>query len=186
MRRIAALALLAAPGSAMAASGPFLSLGNSDFVVLIAFALFVGVLIYLGVPAIVGRMLDQRAEGIADDQKEADAILEEARTLLEQRKAALKEAEKQAGLTVERAREEAADVARQAQADVEASVRRRERAAQEQVASAEAAAAKEVRERAVNVAVDVAREIVAGQISDAQSAKLFDAAIARIGTGGAS
>ena len=186
MRRIAAPALLAAaPGPAMAASGPFLSLGNTDFVVLVAFALFVGVLVYLGVPSIVGRMLDRRAEGIADDQKEADAVLEEARALLENRKAALKEAERQAEATVERAREEAAEAARQAQADVEASVRRRERAAQEQVASAEAAAAKEVRDRAVNVAVDVAREIVAGQISDAESARLFDAAISRIGTGGA-
>ena len=45
---IALLSLSASP--ALAATGPFVSLHNTNFVVLIAFLIFVGVLIYLKVP----------------------------------------------------------------------------------------------------------------------------------------
>ena len=42
------IVLLASP--VLAASGPFISLSNTNFVVLLAFLLFVGLLIYLKVP----------------------------------------------------------------------------------------------------------------------------------------
>jgi len=53
------IVLLATP--ALAASGPFVSLSNTNFVVLIAFLLFVGLLIYLKVPGKLSGMLDERA-----------------------------------------------------------------------------------------------------------------------------
>ena len=62
------LALMASP--AMAASGPFFSLGNTDFVVLIAFIVFIGVLVYFKVPGMLGGMLDKRADGIRRDLDE--------------------------------------------------------------------------------------------------------------------
>ena len=49
---------------ALAASGPFFSLGNTDFVVLLAFLLFIAVLFYFNVPSLLGGMLDSRADGI--------------------------------------------------------------------------------------------------------------------------
>ena len=51
-----AAGLLASP--AFAADGPFFSLRNTDFVVLIAFLLFVGILMYLKVPGLLMGMLD--------------------------------------------------------------------------------------------------------------------------------
>ena len=57
-----AAALLATP--AAAATGPFLSLGNSNFIVLLAFILFVGILLFLKVPAKLGGLLDARAAAI--------------------------------------------------------------------------------------------------------------------------
>ena len=60
------LALLATP--AMAATGPFFSLQNTNFVVLIAFIIFVGFLVYLKVPAKLTGMLDARAATIKAQQ----------------------------------------------------------------------------------------------------------------------
>ena len=71
---------LAAP--AYAASGPFFSLNNTDFVVTIAFVLFVALLIYLKVPGMVTKMLDQRADGIQSELDEARALREEAQSIL--------------------------------------------------------------------------------------------------------
>ena len=75
------LALLAA-SPAFAAGGPFFSLWNSNFVVLIAFLVFVGILLWAKVPAKLGGMLDARAAQIKAELAEAKALREEARALL--------------------------------------------------------------------------------------------------------
>ena len=77
MKKLIAL-LIVAGSPALAASGPFFSLRNTDFVVTIAFLLFVGVLAYFKVPALVGNLLDKRAAGIQADLNEAKALREEA------------------------------------------------------------------------------------------------------------
>ncbi len=66
----------------MAATGPFFSLGNTNFIVLIAFLLFVGVLLYIRVPGMLTGMLDKRAVQIKADLDEARALREEAKTIL--------------------------------------------------------------------------------------------------------
>ena len=49
MRNVLALVLtVGAASPAFAASGPFLSLSNTNFVVLLAFLLFIGILLWLG------------------------------------------------------------------------------------------------------------------------------------------
>ena len=63
------LALVGAP--AMAASGPFVSLSNTNFVVTLSFILFIGVLLYLKVPGLLGGLLDKRATGIQSELDEA-------------------------------------------------------------------------------------------------------------------
>ena len=67
-------ALAASP--ALAASGPFFSLKNTDFVVLLGFLLFIAILIYFKVPGMLGGQLDKRAEGIANELEEARALRE--------------------------------------------------------------------------------------------------------------
>ena len=49
------ITLLASP--AFAASGPFISLRNTNFVVTIAFAIFIGIVLYLGVPKMLGELV---------------------------------------------------------------------------------------------------------------------------------
>lgn len=73
MIRLIALASALGAGPALAASGPFFSLGNSDFVVLLAFIAFVGVLLYAKVPGMLGGMLDKRAETIRAELEAARA-----------------------------------------------------------------------------------------------------------------
>ena len=61
MKRLSVLfALIASP--ALAASGPFFSLRNTDFIVTLAILLFIGILVYYRVPQIVSGLLDKRAE----------------------------------------------------------------------------------------------------------------------------
>ncbi len=171
-------AVLASP--ALAATGPFFSLGNTDFVVLLAFILFIAVLFYFKVPSLLGGMLDKRAEGIRTELEEARALREEAQSLLASYERKHKEVQEQADRIVSGARAEAEAAAKQARADLAKSLERRIAAAEEQIGSAQTAAIKEVRDRAVTIAIAAARDVIAQQMSAADGNKLIDDAIAQV------
>lgn len=181
MRITATLFALFAASPALAASGPFLSLKNTNFVVLISFLLFVGLIVALKVPGKIGEMLDKRAAGIKSDLDEARALREEAQTLLASYERKQKEVQDQAARIVEHAKAEADAAADKAKDDLKVTIARRLQAAEEQIASAEAGAVKEVRDRAVAVAIAAARDVIAKQMTAADGNKLIDEAIAEVG-----
>jgi F-type H+-transporting ATPase subunit b len=168
------LTLLASP--AMAATGPFFSLQNTNFVVLIAFIAFIGLLVYMKVPAKLTGMLDARAATIKAELDEARALREEAKSILATYERRQKEVQEQADRIVSAARDEALAAAAQAKEDLKASIARRLASATEQIASAEAGAIRQVREQAVAVAVAAAGEVLSKQMTaDAASASIDDA-----------
>ncbi len=172
------LTLLASP--AFAASGPFFSLQNSNFVVLVAFILFVGFLIYMGVPKMLTDMLDKRAATIKAELDEARALREEAKSVLASYERKQKEVAEQTDRIIASAKDEAMAAAAQAKADLKLSIARRLQAAEEQIASAEAAAVRQVRERAVSVAVSVAGDLLAKQMTADAAKSSIDAAIDQV------
>lgn len=178
---LAALLTLTAASPALAASGPFFSLSNTNFIVSIAFILFLGVLAYFKVPGMIGKQLDDRAEGIKSELDEARALREEAQTLLASFERKQSQVKDQAEAIVAAAQEDAKAAAEQAKADLERSIARRLAAAEDQIASAEAAAVKEVRDQAIVVAVSVARDEIARQMSASDAGALIDASIDEIG-----
>jgi F-type H+-transporting ATPase subunit b len=181
MRNTLALVLTAGVASpALAAGGPFVSLGNTDFVVVLAFLLFIGVLFYFKVPGMIGGALDNRAQGIQSELDEARALRDEAQALLASYERKQKEVQDQAAAIVAAAKEDAVLAAEQAKADLEVSIARRLAAAQDQIASAEASAVKEVRDQAITIAISAANEVIAKQMTAAQGNKLIDAAIAEV------
>ncbi|MBD3664641.1 F0F1 ATP synthase subunit B [Sulfitobacter aestuariivivens] len=171
-------AMIASP--AFAADGPFFSLRNSDFVVLISFLLFIGVLVYLKVPGLLMGMLDKRAEGIKTELDEARALREEAQTLLASYERKQKDVQEQADRIVAAAKEEANAAAEQARKDLAKSLERRMAAAEDQIGSAQSAAVKEVRDQAVTIAVAAAREVIAKQMTADDGNKLIDDAIEQV------
>ncbi|WP_170755017.1 F0F1 ATP synthase subunit B [Ruegeria lacuscaerulensis] len=182
MRNTLALILtLGAASPALAASGPFFSLGNTDFVVLLGFIVFIAVLFYFKVPGMIGGALDKRAEGIKSELDEARALHEEARSLLASYERKQREVQSQADAIVAAAKDDAVLAAEQAKVDLEKSIARRLAAAQDQIASAEASAVKEVRDQAITVAVSAANAVLVKQMTATQANKLIDAAIADVG-----
>lgn len=157
------------------------SLGNTDWVVLLGFLLFLAVLFYFGVPKMLGGMLDQRAEGIRSELDEARALREEAQTLLASYERKAREVEEQSARIVTEARSNAELAAEQAKADIERSIARRLEAAKDQIASAEAKASRAVRDKAATVAVAAAAEVIASSTKAADQNKMIDDAIEEVG-----
>jgi len=176
MRMIISSLGLFAAAPAFAAGGG-LNLNNTDFVVAISFVIFIGILIYFGVHKLLGKMLDERAEGIRNDLDEARALREEAQSVLASYERKQKEVQTQAEGIVEKAKESAKAAAAQAKDDLKASIARRLQSAEDQIKSAEASAVKEVRDQAVTVAMSAAKELIAKNISAKDAGGLIDAAI---------
>lgn len=177
VRLTAALLLVASP--ALAAPGkPFFSLANTDLIVLMAFVIFLGILIYFKVPAKITGLLDARGETIATELADARRLREEALELHASFERKQAEVQEQAQRIVAKAKEDAELVAAQAKADIESSIARRLKAAQDQIASAEASAIQEVRERATSVAIAAAGDVLAKKLDASQSDELIKKAIA--------
>lgn len=176
MKRLSVLfALMASP--ALAASGPFFSLRNTDFIVTLAFLLFVGILVWFRVPQIVGGLLDKRAEGIRNDLAEARRLREEAQEIYASYERRQREVKTQADEIVANAKREAVLEAEKAKKALQLSIERRLKAAEEQIASAEGDAVRAVRDRAIQTAISAATEILGKQATAEQRAAGIDKAI---------
>jgi F-type H+-transporting ATPase subunit b len=173
------LALAATP--ALAAEGPFFSLGNSDFTVLIAFLLFIGILIKFKVPGLLVGMLDKRADGIAKELETARQLRDEAKALLASYERKSREVKDQIERIILTASDDAKVAAEAAKADLARSIERRMQQATDQIAAAEQSAVREVRERAVTVAIAAASDVLAKQITAESAVALIDQSISEIG-----
>lgn len=175
-KHVAALLVLSA-SPAFAASGPFFSLRNTDFIVTIAFLIFVGILIYMKVPSIVGGLLDKRADGIRADLDEAKRLREEAQEIYASYERRQREVKTQADEIIANAKREAEGQAAKAREDLKLSIARRLKGAEDQIASAESDAVRAVRDRAVQTAVAAASDILGKQVASGQRSAGIDDAI---------
>ncbi|MEM9370258.1 MAG: ATP F0F1 synthase subunit B [Pseudomonadota bacterium] len=154
---------------------------NSNFVVLLSFLSFFGLLAYFGVHKFLGTKLDERAEGIRNELDEARRLREEAQEIFASFERKQKEVETQAAEIVSHAEAEAKTAAKKAEAEIASSVERRLLRAQEQIAMAEADAVKEVRDRAVQIAVAAASDVLKTNLSAQKANGLIDSAIDEVG-----
>jgi F-type H+-transporting ATPase subunit b len=175
---IVVLSLIASP--ALAAEGAFISLANTNFIVLLAFIVFVGILLYVKVPAKIAALLDTRAVQIKAELEEARSLREEAKKLLASYERKQKDVQEQSDRIVASAKEEAMTAAAQAKADLKLSIARRLAAAEDQIASAEAGAIRQVREQAIAIAVSAAGDVLAKQMTAEGAQASIDVAIAQV------
>ena len=180
MKRLILVLMMAASPALASEEVPFFSLHNAEFIVTLAFIVFVGLLIYLGVPGRITRLLDDRAQMIRNDLDEARLLKDEARALLASYEAKQTEMQAQSARIVATAKEEAQAAGVQAKLDLDAAITRRMAAAEEQIASAVKAAEKAVRDQAVSVSIAVAGEVLARQMTAEGAKASIDAAIAQV------
>ena len=180
MKKFLLAIALTIPSPSFAASGPFFSLNNTDFVVTVAFVLFVAVLLYLKVPSIVTKMLDDRSKGIQSELDEARSLREEAQSLLASYERKQQEISEQSERIISNAKDEAAAAAEQAKKELSVSIERRIAAANDQISSAQAAAIREVRNKAITIAISAVEEVISSNIDSKQRSELIDSAVKEV------
>jgi F-type H+-transporting ATPase subunit b len=148
--------------------------------VAVAFVLFVGLGIYLKVPAMLAKMLDERADRIGKELAEAKKLREEAQALLAEYQKKRAEAEKDAANIVAQAKLEAESYSVETRKKLAETIERRTKQAAQKIAQAEAAAIKEVRTTATEAAIAAASKLVGEAVQGTKGIKLIDESIAAV------
>jgi len=146
-----------------------------EFWVAVGFVIFVAVLIYVGVPKMMTKALDDRAKRVQDELNEARRLKEEAQKLLAEYQAKQRQADDEAAAIVAGAKAEAERFAAEAKAKMEEFVARRSKMAETKIAQAEAQAVADVRAAAAEAAVSAAEKI----LTDSVKGKVADDLLAR-------
>jgi F-type H+-transporting ATPase subunit b len=146
----------------------------------VALLIFIGICIYVKVPAVISKSLDQRADKIRTELDEARKLREEAQSLLAEYQKKRKAAEQEAADIVEAAKREAAVLAEEAHKKTEDYVARRTALAEQKIGQAEREAINEVRASAVDLAVEAARKVLAGRVDAKADGDLFKASLAEV------
>ena len=157
-------------------------LHDPEFWVGIGFVMVIALLLWKGVPGMIGKMLDQRAAIISAELDEAKKLRAEAAALLVDYRKRAASAEAEAGAIVEAAKAEAAQFARDSRAALSQQIERRAAAAKDKIAQAEAAALNEIRALAADAAVSGAQKLIAARLDEKRASGLIDASIKDLGS----
>ena len=149
----------------------------AEFWVAIAFAVFVLILLYYRVPALIAKSLDDRAEAIRKELDEARRLREEAQNLLADYQKKHRNVGQEADTILELARSEAEAFAQETRTSLKDMLERRTRQAEDKIARAEAQAVDEVRAAAIELAVAAAEKILREKASGAGGVSLIDQSI---------
>ena len=153
---------------------------DATFYATVALVIFLGVVLYFKVPAMIAKALDARGEKIKAELEEARRLREEAQQLLGEYQRKRKEAEAEAAEIVESAKREAGQLVDEAKQKTEDYVARRAALAEQKIGQAEREAINEVRATAVDIAVEAARALLAGKVDAKLGADLFRSSLSDV------
>jgi len=147
-----------------------------EFWIALAFIVAVVVLIKKAAPGITGG-LDARAARIKEEIEEAKRLRAEAEATLAEYQRKQRDALAEAQTIVTRAKEDAERIGREAEAELDAALKRREASTLDKIAQAEAKALAEVRNVAVDVAIETTKLLLIESLVKKRASKLIDQAI---------
>lgn len=146
----------------------------------IAMLVFLGILVWKGVPGAIGAMLDKRIAEISKQLSEAEQLRLDAEALKAEYEAKLATAAKEADEMRVRATSEAETLVAKAKADATALIGRRKQMAEDRIAAAEATALAEVRAATAKAATEAAAKLIAEKHDAGADKALVDQAIAGV------
>lgn len=158
----------------------FLGLDTTGWVA-VSTVIFVGILLYMKVPAMIGKALDSYTNGIKAQLDQAAKLRAEAEALKAEYQTKLAEAERNASEIFAAAKAEAENMLAVARQDVEALTERRRQAAENKIAVAERTAIEEIRDAAIRAGSAAAQQLIAEKLSDEKRKQIVDTSIGDLG-----
>jgi F-type H+-transporting ATPase subunit b len=155
---------------------------DATFFAFVGLVLFLALIVYLKVPGMMAKSLDDRADQIRNELAEAKRPREEAQHLLAEYQRKRKEAEAEAAHIVAAAEREAEMLTAEAKKKTEEFVSNRTALSEQKIKQAEADAIKAVRSAAVDLAIAAAEAVIGKQADAKVQSELFGQAVGEVKT----
>jgi F-type H+-transporting ATPase subunit b len=156
-------------------------LHEPEFWVAIGFLAVIGIFLWVGVPKMIAKILDDRAAAIQSELGEASRLRAEAETLLADYKRKAANAEVEAAAIVTEARADAERIAAEMRIALAAQIERRGKQAQDKIAQAEAAATAEIRALAADAAAAAAEKLIVSRMDEKRAGALVEQGLKDLG-----
>jgi len=157
-----------------------IDLSNSTHWVMASLLLFFGLLLWVKVPALLAKMLDNQSKKIHDELEQARNLREEAQELLASYARRQRESEEKAEEIVKQAKKEAKLYATEMRTKLAEQLERKADAANRRIEQVQAQAEAMVRNQAVDLAVKAAEIALETAVPKASKTKLIDNSIKEI------
>ena len=155
-------------------------LQEAEFWVGVALLIFIGILVWLKVPALAAKALDGKADKIRAELAQAERLRLEAETLLAAIRVRREETERQAADMLANAEVEARRLESDARVRLDEQVKRRAELAQRRIGQAEAQAAADVKAAAAELAAEMAGAVLARRAQTRTTDPLIDKSISEL------
>ena len=150
---------------------------DATFFVAVSFFLFVGFVIWIGLPRSILNSLDERSLRIQKELNEARKLHEEAQSLLAKEKRKLEKCDTEVQEILKRASEQALLLSENSKKLLEEEVIRKQKQADLKIIQARDEAIREVRSKATDLSVLIAKEYLRENIDDQISSDIIDKSI---------
>lgn len=152
----------------------------ATFWAFVGLVLFLALVVYLKVPGMLAKSLDDRAARITHELDEAKRLRAEAQSLLAEYQAKRKEAEAEAAHIVAAAEREAEMLTVEARQKTDEFVARRTALSEQKIKQAEIDAINSVRATAVDIAIAAAESVITAKSDASTQATLFAKAVSDV------
>jgi F-type H+-transporting ATPase subunit b len=153
---------------------------DATFFAFVGLVLFLALIVYLKVPGMMAKSLDDRADQIRNELAEAKRLREEAQHLLAEYQRKRKEAEAEAANILATAEREAEMLSAEAKKKTEEFVANRTLLSEQKIKQAEVDAIKAVRSAAVDLAIAAAESVLAKKADAKVQSELFSNAVGQV------
>ena len=165
-----------------ASDAPPFSLKNTDFVVAIAFFIFIGVLVYFKVPKIIINLLDKRANTIRGEIEEASRLLEDAKSILAKSEREHKNNILKAEELIKSAETTSRKLLEDSKSEIKNAVARKLDMAKKQIETNEKNVLNSIRDEIIDAAFKIAEESIEKKLDKKTSEKITKESINEIST----
>ena len=148
--------------------------------VFVAFIIFISITIYLKVPNMVTKLLDEQINKIRNDLHDARKLKEDANSLLAEYERKIESANKEAENIINQAKKNSKVYEENSNKKIEEFISRSEKQSIEKIQQAQKSAINKINEEIINKSVEAAEKIISRNMNDQNNNKLFESSVNQI------
>ena len=153
---------------------------DSSFFVAVSFLIFVGLVVYLGLPKIIINALDQRSKDIKKELDEARNLREEAQKILAKEKKNLDKAEEDAKILLSKAEIKVNEMTELAERNLKEDIERKKKIAEMKIEQAKSEALSDVKSKITELSFEITKDYLLNNIDKEISDKIVSDSITEI------